>query len=289
MKKRTSQAQIIAEGQLGIVEFKGKKVRKVLHDDEWYFSIVDVIEAVTDSERPSKYWNDLKTQLVAEEGFDELSDKIGKLKMPGADGKERPTDAANVETVFRVIQSIPSKKAEGFKRWLARVGYERILEYQNPSIAIKRAILDYKFKGHDDEWIERRVQTILARQELTSEWAHRGVREGQEYAILTNLIQEQTFGLGVRNHMAFKRLKKSHNLRDHMTGTELIFTMLGETSTKDIAIATYANGFQENQQAAENGGQVAGDARRALEKQTGQSVVSKNNFLPSEGKQKAIG
>ena len=277
-KKAT--AHIVEEGQLGVEEFKGAKVRKVFYDNEWHFSIVDVVEAVTESASPSRYWNELRTKLVKEEGFDELFDKIEKLKMPSADGKERHTEAANVETMFRIIQSIPSKKAEVFKRWLAKVGYERILEYQNPAIAVKRAILDYKLKGYDDDWIERRVQSILARQELTGEWARRGLREGQEYATLTNLIQEKTFGLGVKGHKGLKSLKDNHNLRDHMTSTELIFTMLGETSTRDIAVAIDAQGFMANRTAAENGGTVAGDARRALEKQTGKPVISRNNFLP---------
>ena len=179
----------IGEGQFEFVEFKGKKVRRVLHNDEWYFSVVDVVEAVTESGRPGKYWNDLKTQLE-KEGSDQLSANIGKLKMPSADGKERPTDAADTETIFRILQSIPSKKAERVKRWLAKVGYERILEFQNPEIAIKRAIFDYKIKGYDDEWINARVRTILSRNELTSEWGRRGVRDGKEYAALTNAIQK---------------------------------------------------------------------------------------------------
>ena len=230
----------------------------------------------------------MKSRLVKEEGFHELSDLIGQLKMPSSNGKEYATEAANVETIFRIVQSIPSKKAGVFKRWLAKAGYERILEYQNPAIAIKRAILDYKLKGYDDEWIERRVQSILARQELTGEWARRGLREGQEYAMLTNLIQEKTFGFGVKGHRELKSLKDSHNLRDHMTSTELIFTMLGKTSTRDIAVATDAQGFIANQRAAENGGTVAGDARRALEEQTRTPVVSSNNFLPPKGNQKQL-
>ena len=272
-------ALVIAEGQLGIEKFKGKAVRKVLYDDEWYFSVVDVVEVLTDASIPRRYWTDLKAKLAKEEGYDELYDKIVQLKMPGSDGKFYSTDTANTETIFRIVQSVASKKAEPFKRWLARVGYERILEYQNPEIAIKRAILSYKVQGYDEDWIERRVQSILARHELTGEWARRGVREGQEYAVLTNVVQEGTFGIGVKPHMNLKGLKKTHNLRDHMTSTELIFTMLGETSTKDIAIATDAQGFIQNKQAATNGGKVAGDARSALEKQTGKPVVSKSNFL----------
>ena len=213
IKKARPKAVIVPEGQLAIEQFKGLEVRKVLHEDEWYFSVVDMVGALTDSSVPRRYWSDLKTKLAKEEGYDELYDDIVQLKMPSSDGKSYATDAANVETMFRIIQSVPSKKAEVVKRWLAKVGYERVLEYQNPDIAIKRAILEYKWKGYDDDWIDKRVQSILARQALTGEWSRRGVHEGQEYAILTNLIQEKTFGYGVNGHRAFKGLKKSHNLR----------------------------------------------------------------------------
>ena len=208
--------------------------------------------------------------------------------MTAPDGKERLTDVADTETVFRIIQSIPSKKAETFKRWLAKVGYDRLLEYQNPEIAIKRAILDYQIKGYDDDWINARIRSIMARNDLVTEWGRRGIKEGQEYAALTNVIQEETFGLAVRPHKGLKSLKKHHNLRDHMTDTELIFTMLGERSTKDIAVATDAQGFPSNRQAAKDGGQVAGDARKALEQKTGQRVLSETNFLPKRGKQKQL-
>ena len=287
-KKAKGTPYVVSEGQLGIEAFKGNEIRKVLHENEWYFSVVDVVEALTSSPRPSQYWSTLKKKLIEEGGGDQLFHNMEQLKIPSADGKSYSTDTANTETIFRIVQSIPSKKAEIFKRWLAKVGYERILEYQNPEIAVKRAILDYKRKGHDDEWIQRRVRSILARQELTGEWARRGLREGQEYATLTNLIQEKTFGLGIKGHRKFKSLDDKHNLRDHMTSTELIFTMLGETSTRDIAVATDAQGFMANRTAAENGGTVAGDARLALEQQTGAPVVSRNNFLPPKGDQKQL-
>ena len=277
-------APVLGEGQLEIAEFRGKEIRKVLHDDEWYFSIVDVVKAITESASPTRYWNELRAKLAAE-GANQLFDNIEKLKMPGVDGKQRPTDAADTETVFRIIQSIPSKKAEPFKRWLAKVGYDRLIEYQNPEIAIKRAILDYQIKGYDDDWINARVRSIMARNDLVSEWGRRRIKKGQEYAVLTNVIQEETFGLGVQPHKGLKSLKKHHNLRDHMTDTELIFTMLGERSTKDIAVATDAQGFPANKQAAKDGGQVAGDARKALELKTGQRVLSESNFLPKRGKQ----
>ena len=274
-------SEIIAEGQFGVVEFKKQAVRRVLHNGEWHFSVIDVIAALTETDRPRKYWNDLKAKLVQEEGFDELSDKIGQLKMPAPDGKERRTDAANVETMFRVIQSVPSKKAEPFKRWLAKVGYERILETQNPEIAVKRAILNYKKKGYDDKWIDGRIRSIFDRNSLTSEWAGRGVRKRHQYGQLTNLVHQMTFDLSVREHKAVKGLQeRQQNLRDHMTSTELIFTMLAETSTKAIADSSNARGFKQNRKAAEQGGGLAGDARRALEAATGQRVVSTDNFLP---------
>ena len=287
MPKR-NKMPIIAEGQLEINEFKGKAVRKALHDDEWYFSVEDVVEAVTGTTSPGIYWTELRAKLVNDEGYDELVDNIEELQMTAADGKERPTAAANTETIFRIMQSIPSKEARMFKKWLARVGYERILEFQNPEIAIKRAVLDYKMQGYDDEWIDARVRSILVRNELVSEWAKRGVREGGEYAKLTNVIQEATFGLGVRNHKDLKRLRKHHNLRDHMSDMELIFTMLGEKSTKDIAVATDANGFMPNREAATQGGKISGDARLALEKKTGKRVVSSNNFLLNRGARKEL-
>lgn len=277
-----SRSSIVAEGQLEIAEFKGKEIRKVLHDDEWYFSVVDVIGAIVETASPSRYWGDLKVKLVSEETGDELYDFIVKLKMPSQDGKDRPTDAANTETVFRIIQSIPSKKAEPFKRWLARVGYERILEFQNPDIAIKRAVLDYKIKGYGDEWIEARVRSILVRNELVGEWDERGISEPSEFAILTNDVHEGTFGLGVQPHKRYKNLKKGHNLRDHMTDLELLFTALGEKSTVNIAVATDAQGFDENRSAAIEGGKVSGVARKALESKTGKRVVSDGNFLPNK-------
>ena len=280
MARRTKPA-VVPEGQLEITEFKGAGVRKVLHNDEWYFSVIDVIAAIAEPTNPRRYWSDLKAKLAKTEGYDELYENIVQLKMFGPDSKARLTDAANTETIFRVVQSIPSKKAEPFKRWLAKVGYERVLEFQNPEIAIKRAVLDYRIKGYADEWINARVRSILTRNELTTEWKRRGVDDGTEYAALTNAIQQATFGLGVQSHKTLKSLKKRHSLRDHMTDVELIFTMLGERSTRDIAVADNAQGFTENKDSADAGGKVAGDARLALEKRTGRQVVSEHNFLPN--------
>ena len=224
--------ELIPEGELQICQFAGREIRKVCHNDEWFFSIVDVVAAMTDTTRPSKYWSDLKAKLSTTEGFTQLSDKIGQLKMPGPDGKLYDTDCGNTETIFRIIQSIPSPKAETFKQWLARVGYERIQEHQNPSIAIKRAICDYQLQGRSLEWIEARLRTLVSRKELTDEWHNRGIQEGLEYAVLTDTISKQSLGKTTKEHKDYKGLKKNHSLRDNMTEMELILTMLGETSTK---------------------------------------------------------
>lgn len=275
----------IPEGQLDFVPFRKQKIRRVLHEDEWWYSVIDVVGALTGSNRPAKYWGDLKRQLTDKEGVFELSDFIGKLPLPSADGKERPTDVATTETLFRIIQSVPSKRAEPFKRWLARVGYERIQESQDPEIAIKRAILTYQIQGRTNDWIETRIRSIVARKELTSEWKKRGVKEGLEYAKLTNVISKNTFDLQTGPHKELKGLKKAHNLRDHMTDLELILTMLGESSTKEIARQRDAQGYQQNRRAAASGGAIAGGARRQIEKETGKPVVSKQNFLGSRSRQ----
>jgi hypothetical protein len=219
--------------------------------------------------------------MVDKEGFFELSDFIGKLPMPSADGKMRPSEVATTETLFRIIQSVSSPRAEPLKRWLARVGYERIQEWQDPEIAIKRAILSYQIQGRSDDWIEKRIRSIVARKELTSEWRKRGVKEGLEYAMLTNVISQETFGTHTEGHKRIKGLAKQHNLRDHMTDLELILTMLGETSTKEIAKQRDAQGFYPNHLAAQAGGSIAGSARKQIETETGRKVVTSSNFLGS--------
>jgi prophage antirepressor-like protein len=269
----------IPDGELQVVLFKDHEIRKEFHGGEWWFSVVDVIGALTGSQRPSKYWSDLKRQLSEKEGFSELSDNIGQLTMPSEDGKNRATEVATTETILRILQSVPSPRAEPFKRWLARVGYERIQETQDPEIAIKRAIMTYQLQGRTDDWIEKRIRTIVARKELTSEWKKRGVEEGIEYAQLTNIISQETFGLHTENHKKVKGLRKSHNLRDHMSDLELILTMLGETSTKEIARQKDARGFYANSHAARDGGAIAGSARKQIEEKTGKPVVSSQNFL----------
>lgn len=225
----------VPDGELELVPFKKEAIRRVCHNDEWWYSVVDVVTALTGSDRGRKYWSDLKTKMVEKEGFSELSDEIGQLPMPGADGKNYKTDVATAETILRIIQSISSPKAEPFKRWLARVGYERIQEAQDPEVLIKRAILHYSAQGRTDDWIEKRIRGMVARKELTAEWKKRGVTESKDFAMLSNIISENTFGVGVERHKGIKGLK-SQNLRDHMTDMELILTMLGETSTKEIAI-----------------------------------------------------
>ncbi len=271
----------VPDGELELVAFKKEAIRRVCRNDEWWYSIVDVITCLTGSERGRKYWSDLKAKLD-KEGFSELSDEIGQLPMQSPDGKMRQTDVATAETILRIIQSISSPKAEPFKRWLARVGYERIQEAQDPEVIIKRAILLYQVQGRSDDWIEKRIRTIVSRKELTAEWKKRGVQEAKDYATLTNVISQETFGVHTKNHMKVKGLSARHNLRDHMTDMELILTMLGETSTKEIAQQRDAQGIYQNFHAARDGGAIAGSARKEIEKQTGKKVVSSQNFLGSE-------
>lgn len=259
-----------------IAIFNGKAIRRKLIGDKWFFSIIDIIAVLTDSPRPRKYWSELKIKLI-EEGS-EVSDKIGQLKLIAEDGKLRETDVVDTEGIFRIIQSIPSKKAEPFKRWLARVGYERIQEIENPELAQERMKSLYEQKGYSKDWIEKRLRGIAIRQELTDEWKNRGVQEEIEFAILTNEISQATFGKSVEEYKKFKGLKKE-NLRDHMDDLELILTMLGEASTTAIAKAKDVNGLEENKIAARQGGEVAGNARRELEMKTGESVIIDENFL----------
>jgi DNA-damage-inducible protein D len=259
--------------------FEGREIRKAWHKEQWYFSIVDVIEVLTGTDRARKYWSDLKKKLVGE-GFDETSEKIGQLKMLAADGKNRMTDVANTEGVLRIIMSIPSPKAEPFRQWMAQTSKERIEETENPEIGFERLREIYQAKGYSDEWIKRRIQTIEARKRLTDEWKSRGVTEGEEYSILTATIAKGTFGLTPKQHKEVKGLTKpSQNLRDHMTPLELIFTALGEETTRMIAEKDDAQGFGENMDSAVEGGSMAGEYRKQLEGRTGSKVVSKENFI----------
>ena len=259
-----------------IAVFKGKEVRKTIHNNEWWFSITDIIEALTGTERPRKYWNDLKKKLI-KEGYSEVSEKIGQLKLQAPDGKLRLTDCTNTETVFRIIQTIPSPKAEPFKRWLAKVGYERVQEIENPELATQRTKALYKAKGYSDAWIEKRMRGIAVREELTDEWKKRGVNSEPD-SILTAEISKAAFGLTPTEYKNLKGLKRE-NLRDHMNDLELIFSMLGEAATTEIARTNDVQGFSENKDAAEQGGLVAGAARKNLESKTGKRVVSRENYI----------
>jgi len=261
-----------------IAIFKGKEIRKTIHKNEWWFSVVDIVEALTGTDRPRKYWNDLKTKII-KEGYSEVSGKIGQLKLKAADGKFYETDCANTETMFRIIQSVPSPKVEPLKRWLARVGYERVQEIEDPELAIKRTRALYKAKGYSDAWIEKRMRGIEIRETLTDEWKKRQVGAEREYAILTAEISKATFGMTPSQYKKFKNLKRE-NLRDHMADLELIFSMLSEASTTEIARNKNAQGFDENKTAAQKGGKIAGDARKKLETESGKKVSTKQNFLP---------
>jgi len=259
-----------------IAIFNGKSIRRKLVNNEWFFSVIDVVGVLSESENPRRYWSDLKIKLK-EEGS-ELYDFIVQLKLKSGDGKEYETDCADTEGIFRIIQSIPSKKAEPFKRWLAKVGYERVQEIENPELAQERMKKLYEMKGYSKDWIEKRLRGIAIRQELTDEWKDRDIREEKEFAILTNEISKAAFGKTVEEYKEFKKLKRE-NLRDHMDDLELIFTMLGEASTTRIAKAKDAKGFKENQVVARQGGEVAGNARKELEQKTGESVLTEENFL----------
>ncbi len=259
--------------------FEEKNVRSIWNEQEekWYFSITDVVFILTFSIDALAYWRKLKQRLKAE-GNETVTNCHG-LKMVAADGKMRMTDVANTEQLLRLIQSIPSPKAEPFKLWLAQVGAERIAEIENPELAQARIRETYKAKGYSDSWIEKRIRGILVRDELTSEWKNRGVKEGKEYSILTAEISKATFGIVPSEHKNLKGLTKaSENLRDHMTDLELIFTMLGEASTTEIAKNKNAIGLIENHKAAKAGGNVAGKARKDLEKKSGKKIVSNKNF-----------
>lgn len=256
--------------------FEDKKVRTAwdAEQEKWYVSIIDVIEVLTDSDRPRKYWSDLKSKLIKEGS--EVSDKIGQLKMQAPDGKMRLTDVADTEQLFRLIQSIPSPKAEPFKLWLAQIAAERLDELQDPEISIDRALNQYLQLGYSESWINQRLKSIEIRKELTDEWKRRGIKEGQQFAILTDIITQSWSGKTTKEYKILKGLKKK-NLRDNMTNTELILNMLAEASTKDISKAVNPDTFEDNINVAKQGGNVANVARKELEAKTGQKVVSSSN------------
>ncbi len=259
-----------------IIVFETASIRRTLHNGEWYFSVVDIVSALTQSLDAGAYWRKLKQRLGAE-GSEVVTFCHG-LKLLAPDGKMRETDCASTETIFRIIQSIPSPKAEPFKRWLAKVGYERVQEIEDPELATQRTRALYKAKGYSDAWIEKRMRGIAVREELTEEWQQRGVGGEKEYAILTAEISKATFGLTPSEYKDHKGLTRE-NLRDNMTDLELIFSMLGEASTTEIARSQDAQGFTENKQAAQAGGKIAGDARKKLEIESGRKVVTRDNHL----------
>ena len=260
-----------------LVVFKSKEIRKTIHNNEWYFAVVDVIAALTDSDKPRDYWYRMKKREAASSGI-QLSTFCRQLKLEASDGKKYMTDVANTEGIFRIIQSVPSPKAEPFKRWLAKVGYERVQEIEDPELATKRTRALYKAKGYSDDWIEKRMRGIAIREELTDEWKKREVRREKEYAILTAEIAKAAFGVTPGEHKKLKGLIRE-NLRDHMTDLELIFSMLGEAATTEITRVDDAKGFQESKRAAHKGGEVAGKARKDLERKTRKKVVSPENYL----------
>ena len=269
--------------------FEDKRVRSVWNEKEekWFFSIVDVVEILTGSSIPKRYWSDLKRKLKSE--GNQSYENIVQLKMLSSDGKKYNTDAVDTEELLRVIQSIPSKKAEPFKRWLAKVGYERIQEIEDPEIALKRTREIYRAKGYSDPWIEKRMRGIAVRDELTKEWDQRGIKEKVEYSILTSEISKATFGMSPKEYKNHKKLDKpNQNLRDHMTDLELIFTMLGEASTTEIATSKDTQGFSENKTAAKKGGKIAGDARKNLEIESGKKIVTDENYLETPEKVKRL-
>lgn len=260
--------------------FEDRKVRTLWDNEQekWYFSIIDVIEVLTNSPRPRKYWNALKTKLKAEGS--ELSQKLGQLKMEAEDGKQRLTDVADTEQLFRLIQSIPSPKAEPFKQWLAQVAAERLDEMQDPELSIDRALEQYMKLGYSENWINQRLKSIEIRKELTDEWKKRGLKEGVQFATLTDIITKAWSDRTTKEYKILKGLKKE-NLRDNMTNTELILNMLAEASTKDISAATNPKDYEESKKVAKQGGNVAKVARKELEAKTGKNVVTSLNAKKS--------
>ena len=277
-KEKTEQNKIIV--------FESKKIRRTWHNEEWYFSVADVCGALTDQEddlRARKYWNKLSQRLSAEGS--EVVTNCHRLKLEAPDGKMRETDCANTEGMFRIIQSIPSPKAEPFKRWFAKVGYERVQEIENPELSQERMKKVYEKKGYPKDWIDKRLRGIAIRQNLTDEWRERGIQSERDFAILTSEISRATFSLTPSEYKKLKGLHlKNQNLRDHMTDLELIFTMLGEKVTTEISQNEKPDTFDKNKKVAKRGGGVAGKARKETEKELGRSVITNKNFLPSNSK-----
>lgn len=260
--------------------YESTEIRSIWDNEkeEWLFSVVDVVGVLTESSNPRRYWSDLKRKMQEEEGADQLYDKIVQLKMKAPDGKMRETDVADMQGIFRIIQSIPSPKAEPFKMWLAKVGKERIDEIVDPELTIDRALQTYLQKGYSREWINQRLQAIQVRKELTDAWQDHGVKEGIEFAILTNEISKAWSGMTTREYKDFKDLKKE-NLRDNMTTLELVLNMLAEATTTELTQNLNPQGLEENKKVAKDGGAVAGNARKDIEAKTGKPVITKKNSI----------
>ena len=270
--------------------FEGNRIRHIYDEEKetYYFSVVDIIAILIEKDYQSarKYWNKL-AQRLRDEGSEQTVTNCHQLKLQADDGKMRKTDVADIKTIFRIIQSVPSKKAEPIKQWLAKVGQERVKEMADPSTAIDRARETYKKLGRSEKWIQQRMTGQETRNKLTDYWSEHDIKEGEEYAILTNIIHQEWSGLSVKEHKNLKGLK-SQNLRDHMSEAELIFTALAELSTRQIAESENATGMEENKISAKKGGKIAREAREKLELQTGQKVVTDDNFLPASKKPKQI-
>src|SRR3989344_1998735 len=275
---------MVEEAQKGLIFFQDRKIRRLWYNNEWFYSVVDMVEVLTDSPTPRQYWGKVKDREFIKL---ELSPIWVQLKLPAEDGKLRSTDCINTKNAFRLIQSIPSKKAEPFKMWLAQVGKERIEEIENPELAQDRVKDYYELKGYPKDWIDKRLRGIAIRQDLTEEWKSRGIQEEKDFAILTNEISKATFGKTVGEYKHFKGLKKpNQNLHDHMNDWELILTMFGEKATTDITIAKDAKGFPQLKHTAKEGGDIAKNARKELEQKIGKSVVSNENYLYLNQKKK---
>jgi hypothetical protein len=266
-----------------LVLFEDRKIRRQEYKGEWYYSIVDVIEILSQSNRPRKYWDDLKKKLENEENF-EVSERIGRLKMVAKDGKNRLTDCANRETIFRIIQSVPSPNAEPFKLWFARLAEERIQETINPELAIERARQTYIKKGYTDEWINARIKGIPARNALTDEWDKRGISDKKEYAILTDEISKGTFGITTKMHKSIKSLDKNQTLRDNMSPLELALTTLAEVTTTELHRTNDSYGITKLKNDAHDGGEVAAITRRNIEKKIGKPIVTSENAIDFKSK-----
>ena len=273
------------DSENALVVFQGKKIRRTWFNEEWWFSVVDIIGVLVESDDARNYWKVLKHRLNKEGS--EVVTKCNQLKLPATDGKFYETDCANTKSLFRIIQSVPSKKIEPLKVWLAEVGYERVQEIENPELAQKRMKEIYKQKGYSEDWIEKRVRGIAVRDELTDEWKKRSVKTEQEFAILTAEISKATFGMTPNEYKKFKGLNRE-NLRDHMNDLELIFAMLGERVSTEITRKEDKQGFTGAEGAAKRGGKVAGNARKDTEKELGKPVVSKENYLSEQENKKRL-